>query len=118
MDSQSFTELLRQALDASGLSERRFAAEVGVSHVALGNWLRGGLPVDTNVARIAGTGYVDPDALWLAWMQERRDHVGTMSAAADSGDTPGWNCLRRITRRTATVARTLVPEPSPTLKVA
>ena len=109
MQPESFARLVAEALEASGLSLRKFAAELGVTHPAVKNWLGGELPNEEHVEALAATGFIDEDRVWMTWLQDRRRRAATLVSAADNGANPGWMCLPPLTAISATVARTLVP---------
>ena len=64
--------------------------------------------------RLAGIYNAEVDQLVREWIEVR----ATLPPDASSIDSPGWMCLRQITRPLAAATRTLVPSATPHLKVA
>ena len=56
------------------------------------------------------------------WIYDAPRLVATLLTASPENeagfDVPGWECLRQITAHIAATSRTLVPAPTPVLKVA
>ena len=115
--ANKFAETVAQAIANSGMSRRQFAARIGVSHVAVGNWLDGDLPTERNVQAIAETPWVDRDQAWMAWFMDRQERA-TLSAAPVDRTIPGQ--FRRLATITlnATGCRTFVPYPACSLVAA
>ena len=104
---EDFAQLLAQKLAESGLSGRKFAKRCGTTHTTMQNWLGGKPPRSRNVHRVIELGVLRDDEAWPA-----------LTATLRSIDSPGWMCLRQITRPLAAATRTLVPSATPHLKVA